>query len=79
MIVRRSSGRSCSRRPFIGPSCSLPACSNISSGSLIEHHPLGTFVPHLIETFSWGRFIAIQLLRIAKPVRAPQIGPARAP
>ena len=28
---------------------------------LAEHHPLGTFVPHLIETFSWDRFIAIQL------------------
>ena len=28
---------------------------------LIEHHPLGTFGPHLIATFSWDRFIAIQL------------------
>src|SRR5215472_1270489 len=28
---------------------------------LVEHHPLGTFVPHLVATFSWDRFIAIQL------------------
>jgi hypothetical protein len=28
---------------------------------LVEHHPLGTFVPHMIATFSWDRFIAIQL------------------
>lgn len=26
-----------------------------------EHHPFGTFVPHMIATFSWDRFIAIQL------------------
>jgi hypothetical protein len=28
---------------------------------LVEHHPLGSFVPHMIATFSWDRFIAIQL------------------
>jgi hypothetical protein len=28
---------------------------------LVEHHPLGTFLPHMIATFSWDRFIAIQL------------------
>ena len=28
---------------------------------LIEHHPLGTFLPHMIATFDWHRFIAIQL------------------
>lgn len=28
---------------------------------LIQRHPLGTFVPHMIATFSWDRFIAIQL------------------
>jgi hypothetical protein len=27
----------------------------------IEHHPLGTFVPHMIAIFDWHRFIAIQL------------------
>jgi hypothetical protein len=28
---------------------------------LVEHNPLGTFVPHMLATFSWHRFIAIQL------------------
>lgn len=28
---------------------------------LAEHHPLGTFLPHMVATFSWDRFIAIQL------------------
>jgi hypothetical protein len=28
---------------------------------LVEHHPLGSFVPHMIATFSWDRFVAIQL------------------
>ena len=28
---------------------------------LVEHHPIGAFFPHLIATFSWDRFIAIQL------------------
>jgi hypothetical protein len=28
---------------------------------LVEHHSLGTFLPHMIATFSWDRFIAIQL------------------
>jgi hypothetical protein len=28
---------------------------------LAEHHPLGTFLPHMVATFSWNRFIAIQL------------------
>jgi hypothetical protein len=28
---------------------------------LVEHHPLGSFLPHVIATFSWDRFIAIQL------------------
>ena len=28
---------------------------------LVEHHPLGTFVPHMIATFDWRRFVAIQL------------------
>ena len=28
---------------------------------LIEHHPLGTFLPHMVATFDWHRFIAIQL------------------
>jgi hypothetical protein len=28
---------------------------------LVEHHPIGSFVPHMIATFSWDRFIAIQL------------------
>jgi hypothetical protein len=28
---------------------------------LIEHHPLGSFLPHMIATFSWHRFAAIQI------------------
>ena len=28
---------------------------------LVEHHPLGTFLPHMIATFDWHRFVAIQL------------------
>jgi hypothetical protein len=28
---------------------------------LVEHHPLGSFAPHMIATFSWDHFIAIQL------------------
>jgi hypothetical protein len=28
---------------------------------LVEHHPLGTFLPHMAATFDWHRFIAIQL------------------
>jgi hypothetical protein len=28
---------------------------------LVEHHPLGTFLPHMVATFDWHRFIAIQL------------------
>jgi hypothetical protein len=28
---------------------------------LVEHNPLGTFVPHMIATFDWRRFVAIQL------------------
>jgi hypothetical protein len=28
---------------------------------LFENHPLGTFLPHMIATFDWHRFIAIQL------------------
>jgi len=28
---------------------------------LIEHNPLGGFLPHMIATFSWHRFAAIQL------------------
>ena len=28
---------------------------------LVEHHPLGTFLPYIVETFDWHRFIAIQL------------------
>jgi hypothetical protein len=28
---------------------------------LIEHHPIGEFLPHMIATFSWHRFAAIQL------------------
>jgi len=28
---------------------------------LVEHHPLGTFLPHMIATFDWHRCIAIQL------------------
>src|SRR5215472_5035901 len=26
-----------------------------------EHHPLGTFLPHMVATFDWHRFVAIQL------------------
>jgi len=28
---------------------------------LVEHHPLGTFLPHMVATFDWHRFIAIQV------------------
>jgi hypothetical protein len=28
---------------------------------IVEHHPLGTFLPHMVATFDWHRFIAIQL------------------
>jgi hypothetical protein len=28
---------------------------------LVEHHPLGTFLPHMAATFDWHHFIAIQL------------------
>src|SRR6516165_271321 len=28
---------------------------------LVEHHPLGTFLPHMVATFDWHRFIAVQL------------------
>jgi hypothetical protein len=28
---------------------------------LVEHHPIGTFLPHMIATFSWRRFAAIQI------------------
>jgi hypothetical protein len=28
---------------------------------LVEHHPLGTFLPHMIATFDWRQFVAIQL------------------
>ena len=28
---------------------------------LVEHHPLGTFLPYMVSTFDWHRFIAIQL------------------
>ena len=28
---------------------------------LVEHHPLGTFLAHMIATFDWHRFIAIQV------------------
>ena len=28
---------------------------------LVEHHPLGTFLPHMLATFDWHRFTAIQL------------------
>jgi len=28
---------------------------------LIEHHPIGDFLPHMIATFSWHRFAAIQI------------------
>jgi hypothetical protein len=29
--------------------------------TFVEHHPLGTFLPHMISTFSWRRFAAIQI------------------
>ena len=29
---------------------------------LVENHPLGTFLPHMIATFDWHRFVAIQRL-----------------
>ena len=28
---------------------------------LIEHNPLGSFLPHMVATFDWHRFVAIQL------------------
>ena len=28
---------------------------------LVEHHPLGTFLPHMVAIFDWHRFVAIQL------------------
>jgi hypothetical protein len=28
---------------------------------LIEHHPLGSFLPHLIRSFSWHHFAAVQI------------------
>jgi hypothetical protein len=28
---------------------------------LIEHHPLGSFLPHLITSFSWHHFAAVQI------------------
>src|SRR3954453_18127040 len=28
---------------------------------LVEHQPLGPFVPHMMTTFDWHRFVAIQL------------------
>jgi len=28
---------------------------------LIEHHSLGTFLPHMVATFDWHRFVAVQL------------------
>lgn len=28
---------------------------------LAGHHPLGSFLPHMVATFSWDRFVAIQL------------------
>jgi hypothetical protein len=28
---------------------------------LVEHHPLGTFLPHMVATFDWHHFVAIQL------------------
>jgi hypothetical protein len=27
----------------------------------VEHHALGTFLPHMVATFDWHRFVAIQL------------------
>jgi hypothetical protein len=29
--------------------------------TFVEHHPLGTFLPHMVATFDWHRFVAIQL------------------
>jgi hypothetical protein len=29
--------------------------------SFIEHHPVGGFLPHMIATFSWHRFAAVQI------------------
>jgi hypothetical protein len=29
--------------------------------TLVEHHPLGTFLPHMVAIFDWHRFVAIQL------------------
>ena len=29
--------------------------------TFVEHHPLGTFLPHMVATFEWRRFAAIQL------------------
>jgi len=28
---------------------------------LVEHHPLGTFLPYMVATFDWHHFIAIQV------------------
>lgn len=28
---------------------------------VVEHHPASSFMPHMVATFSWDRFIAIQL------------------
>jgi hypothetical protein len=28
---------------------------------LVEHHPIGTFLPHMVTTFDWHRFAAIQI------------------
>ena len=28
---------------------------------LVEHNPIGNFLPHMIATFSWDRFAAIQI------------------
>jgi hypothetical protein len=32
---------------------------------LIEHHPLGSFLPHLITRFSWHHFAAVQIWILA--------------
>jgi len=29
--------------------------------TFVEHHPLGTFLPHMVATFDWHRFAAIQI------------------
>jgi hypothetical protein len=54
---------------------------------LIEHHPIGDFLPHMIATFSWRRFAAIQIwifvlflilrdgLRAQPPVRRWRVAP----